>query len=429
MPYLPRLAAFAFLIFLLNACHQDTIPNEVPITAVDTTAVVTDPTLLYGFPVDSFQVTEKKVKWNESISDILSDYNIHHRQIFELANKAEGVYDVRRFKAGYKYTIISEGDSLNTARQMIFEPDNRSYVVFNLADSIYVDKVDFEVKTVEREIAGEVTSSVYQTIVDAGSSPILVNKLVDVFAWQVDFFRIPKGDKFKVIYEEERIGDKIVGIGKVKGAYFKHFDKEYYAIYYDQKGQSDYFDEEGNSLRKTFLRAPLNFTRISSRYSPRRFHPVQKRYKAHLGTDYAAPVGTPIRTVGDGVVLEARYGKYNGNFVKIKHNSNYTTQYLHMSKIARGIKPGQRVKQGQTIGFVGSTGLARGPHLCFRFWKNGRQVDALKVDLPPTEPIITKHLANFLHAKNVMLHRLDLLEWTTKKELVAGIAESVNTNE
>lgn len=426
MPYLPRFAAFFLLVFLLSACHQDTVPNEAPIAAVDTTAVVPEPTLLYGFPVDSFQITEKKVKWNESISDILSDFNIHHRQIFELANKAEGVYDVHRFKAGYKYTIISEGDSLNTARQMIFEPDNRSYVVFNLADSIYVTKVDHEVKIVEREIAGEVTSSVYQTIVDAGSSPILVNKLVDVFAWQVDFFRIPKGDKFKVIYEEERIGDKIVGIGKVKGAYFKHFDKEYHAIYYDQKGQSDYFDEEGNSLRKTFLRAPLNFTRISSRYSPRRFHPVQKRYKAHLGTDYAAPVGTPIRTVGDGVVLEARYGKYNGNFVKIKHNSNYTTQYLHMSKIARGIKPGQKVKQGQTIGYVGSTGLARGPHLCFRFWKNGRQVDALKVDLPPTEPIITKHLANFLHTKNVMLHRLNLIEWTPKKELVAGIAESVN---
>lgn len=427
MPHLQRFAASIFIVFLLNACHQESIPNEVPVTA-DTVALAPEPTLLYGFPIDSFQVVEKKVKWNESISDILSDFNIHHRQIFELANKAEGVYDVRRFKAGYKYTIISEGDSLNTARQMIFEPDNRSYVVFNLADSIYVTKHDYPVQVVEREISGEITSSVYQTILDAGSSPILVNKLVDVFAWQVDFFRVPKGDKFKVIYEEERIGDKIVGIGKVKGAYFKHFDKAYYAIYYDQKGQSDYFDEEGNSLRKTFLRAPLNFTRISSRYSPRRFHPVQKRYKAHLGTDYAAPVGTPIRTVGDGVVLEARFGKYNGNFVKIKHNSNYTTQYLHMSKIARGIKPGQKVKQGQTIGYVGSTGLARGPHLCFRFWKNGRQVDALKVDLPPTEPIITSHLANFLHTKNVMLHRLDLIAWEAKKELIAEVSEPIDDN-
>ena len=430
MQDLSRLSAFALLIVFFNACHQESVPNEVPVASVDTLALAPASSLLYGFPIDSFQVVEKKVKWNESISDILTEYNIHHRQIFELANKAQGVYDVRRFKAGYKYTIISEGDSLNTARQMIFEPDNRSYVVFNLADSIYVEKFDHPVQLIEREISGEVTSSVYQTIIDEGSSPILVNKLVDVFAWQVDFFRIPKGDKFKVIYEEERIGDKVVGIGKVKGAYFRHFDKEYYAINYDQQeGQSDYYDEEGNSLRKTFLRAPLNFTRISSRYSLRRFHPVQKRYKAHLGTDYAAPTGTPIRTVGDGVVLEATYGKYNGNYVKVKHNSNYTTQYLHMSKIARGIKPGQRVKQGQTIGYVGSTGLARGAHLCFRFWKNGRQVDALKVDLPPTEPIVGNHLANFLHTKNVILHRLELIDWPKKKELVAGISESMNTIE
>ncbi len=426
MPYLRSFAAF-LLVVLLYACQQESIPNEPPVEIADTLAI-TPPTLLYGFPIDSFQVAEEKVKWNQSISDILSDYNIHHRQIFELANKADGIYDVRKLKAGYKYTIISEGDSLNTARQMIFEPDNRSYVVFNIADSIFVQKVDYPIEVIEREISGEITSSVYQSILDAGSSPILVNKLVDVFAWQVDFFRVPKGDKFKVIYEEERIGEKIVGVGKVKGAYFNHYGRDYYAVYYDQKGQSDYFDEEGNSLRKTFLRAPLNFTRISSRYSPRRFHPVQKRYKAHLGTDYAAPVGTPIRTVGDGVVLEARYGKYNGNFVKIKHNSNYTTQYLHMSKIARGIRPGAHVKQGQTIGFVGSTGLARGPHLCFRFWKNGRQVDALKVDLPPTEPIVTTHLANFLHAKNVMLHRLDLIEWTEKKEMIAGLSKAVESN-
>lgn len=428
MQHLRSLAAFVILTAIIASCKQDPVPQQEVIIPVDTVATLPEPTLLYGFPIDSFDVVEKKVRWNESISDILSDYNIHHGQIFELANKAKSVYDVRRLKAGNKYTIIAQGDSLNTARQMIFEPDNRSYVVFNLADSIYVEKVDFPVEVIEREIAGEISSSVYQTILDEGASPILVNKLVDVFAWQVDFFRVPKGDMFKVVYEEERVGDKIVGVGKVKGAYFHHYDKDYYAIHYDQQGQSDYFDEEGNSLRKTFLRSPLNFTRISSRYTPRRFHPVLKRYKAHLGTDYAAPVGTPIRTVGDGVVIEARYGKYNGNFVKIKHNSNYTTQYLHMSKIARGIRPGQQVKQGQTIGYVGSTGLARGAHLCFRFWKNGRQVDALKVDLPPTEPIVAGHLANFLHTKNVMLHRLDLIEWHPKSELTAGISKTTDVN-
>ena len=411
---------------LLAACKQEVQPTEVEIpVVVDSVNTAIAPTLLYGFPIDSFQVEQRKVKWNQSISDILTRYNIHHTQIYELADKAKGIYDVRKFKAGYNYTIISERDSLQTARQMIFEPDNRSYVVFNLADSIYVERVNYPVQVVEREIAGEITSSVYQTILDANSSPVLASHLVDIFAWQVSFFHVQKGDKIKVIYEEERIGDKVVGIGKIKSAYFNHMSREYYALYYDQGGKSDYFDEEGNSMRKTFLRTPVDFkkTRITSRFSPRRFHPVQKRYKAHLGTDYAAPRGTPIRTVGDGVVLEARFGKYNGNYVKVRHNSNYTTQYLHMSRIARGMKPGTQVKQGQTIGYVGSTGLANGPHVCFRFWKNGRQVDALKVDLPPSEPIVTDHLANFLHQKNVMLHRLSLIDYPEKPELLVGIPE------
>ena len=213
----------------------------------------------------------------------------------------------------------------------------------------------------------------------------------------------------------------MVSVDRILGAYFKHFDKEYFAVYYNQEGQEDYFDEDGNSLRKTFLRAPLNYSRISSRYSPRRYHPVQKRYKAHLGTDYAAPVGTEIRSVGDGVILEAKYGQYNGNYVKVKHNSNYTTQYLHMSKIAKGIRPGVTVKQGQTIGYVGSTGLANGPHLCFRFWKNGIQVDALKVDLPPSEPIDPKKLKDFLHVKNVMINKLMKIKEDSAKPMLAQI--------
>lgn len=420
-----RLEALVFgVIFTLFGCQKE-VPNQEQTAASDTLQTAPEPTLLYGFPIDSFQVEQKKVRWNQSISDILTEYGIHHTQIYELANKAEGVYDVRKFKAGYQYTIISEKDSSNIARQMIFEPDNRSYVIFNLADSIYVEKVDFPVHVVEREIAGEIQSSVYQTILDLNSTPVLANYLVDIFAWQVSFFHVQKGDRIKVIYEEERIGDKVVGIGKIKGAYFEHLGKEYYALYYNQGGKSDYFDEEGNSMRKTFLRTPVDFkkTRITSRYSPRRFHPVQKRYKAHLGTDYAAPRGTPIRTVGDGVVVEARYGKYNGYYVKVRHNSNYTTQYLHMSKIAKGMRPGTNVKQGQTIGYVGSTGLANGPHVCFRFWKNGRQVDALKVDLPPSEPIVTEHLANFLHEKNVMLHRLSLVSWSEKPELLVSVPE------
>ncbi len=395
---------------LLIAASCDVVRNQDHKRAIQEYAkdsvTVMEPTFLHGFPVDSFGIVSNEVRWNESISDILQDYNIHHSVIYQLAAKAKGVFDVRKLKAGYPYTIIHEQDSLRTARQFFFEPDPTQVVVFNIADSVYVDKILNPVTTREKEIITDIRSSAYQAIVDEGGSPLLVNKLVDVFAWQVDFFHLDKKDRIKVIYEERSVGDEVVEIGRIKAAYFRHLGKDYYAFYYDQDGQSDYFDEDGNSLRKTFLRAPLNYNRISSRYSPRRFHPVLKRYKAHLGTDYAAPTGTPIRTVGDGVVIEATYGKYNGNYVKIRHNSNYTTQYLHMSKIARGVRPGVKVSQGQTIGYVGSTGLARGAHLCFRFWKNGRQVDALKVDLPPTEPILASERVNFLHDKNVMHYRL-----------------------
>ncbi|NQZ75781.1 MAG: peptidoglycan DD-metalloendopeptidase family protein [Ekhidna sp.] len=340
------------------------------------------PTLYYGYPIDSFGVVEGKVKWNQNLSEILSNYNVSFQEIHTLAQNSKDVYDVRKLKAGANYSIIHDKDSLKTARQFIFEPSATEYVVYNLVDTIYAEVAQKPIQVSERVLAAEINSSLYNAIIDQGGSPVVVNKLVDVFAWQVDFFRIAKGDKFKVIYEEESVDGKVVGVRSIKGAYFEHWTKPYYAIPFEISGKAEFFDENGNSLRKTLLRAPLNYTRISSRYSLRRFHPVQKRYKAHLGTDYAAPTGTPIRTVGDGVVLEAKYHGGNGNYVKIKHNSNYTTQYLHMSKIAKGIRPGVRVKQGQNIGFVGSTGLANGPHLCYRFWKNGKQVDALKVDIP-----------------------------------------------
>ncbi len=240
-----------------------------------------------------------------------------------------------------------------------------------------------------------------------GFGPLLTNVLVDIFAWQVDFFRIQKGDLFKVILEEQVIDGEMVGIQRVVAAYFEHYDVPYYAIHFDQEGENEYFDENGSSLRKAFLKAPLNYYRIRSRFSLKRFHPVLKRYKAHLGTDYVADTGTPIRTVGDGVITEATYKRNNGNYVKIRHNSTYSTQYLHMSKIASGIRPGVKVTQGQTIGYVGSTGLATGPHLCFRFWQNGRQVNPMSVELPPSRPIKENYQLAFFHLRDEMVSRLD----------------------
>jgi len=370
-----------------------------------------EPKKLYGVVVDSMVVIEDKIKRNQNISEILSNYNISSESIYKLAKASKEVFDVRKIAANKKYTLICTPDSMKTARAMIYEHNPVEYVVFNLLDSITVEKKAKEITIEEKSISGTIESSLAVTMNELGLSPQLTNDFVDVFAWQIDFFRLQKGDRFKLIYEDHMVDGKSVAIGDIKAIYFEHFGNPYYAYHFDQGSGIDYFDEKGNSLRKALLKYPLKFTRISSRYSGRRYHPVQKRYKAHRGTDFAAPRGTPIRSVGDGIVLEARYSKYNGNYVKIRHNATYTTQYLHMSKIASGLKPGQRVKQEQTIGYVGSTGLATGNHLCYRFWKNGVQIDALKVDLPPSEPIAEENRDDFKIGIEVLKEKLDKIEF------------------
>ena len=356
--------------------------------------------------MDSLLVIESKVRRNQNLAEILTDYNVPPSDINQLAIKSKGVFDLRKIGVNKKYTVICELDSQKTARLLVYEPNPVEFVVFNLHDSINVFKGLREIDTVERTLNGIITNSLYEEMMAQNASPQLVNDMVDVFGWQIDFFRIQKGDRFKLIFEETYVEGTSVGLGRILGAYFEHFDNKYYAVRFDQGNGEDFFDEEGNSLRKAFLRSPIQYTRISSRYSGRRYHPVLKRYKSHLGTDYVARKGTPIRSVGDGIIEKAHYGKYNGNFVKVKHNGTYSTQYLHMHKVATGIRPGVRVKMGQTIGYVGNTGLATGNHVCYRFWKNGIQVDALKVYIPPSEPIAEENLAEYTLHKDKVMGRL-----------------------
>ncbi len=377
-----------------------------------------EPEVLYGIVVDSLNVVEGKFKRNQNISEILSQYNISQQKIFDLANASKKVFDVRKIKANNKYVIIHNGDSLKTAKALIYEPSKVEYVVFNLDDSVTVEYHKKQVKIIEKTAIGVIEKSLALSMTELGLSPQLTNDFADVFAWQVDFFKLFPGDKFKVIYEEEVVDGETVGLGKIVGAYFQHHNQSNYAVYFDQGNGADYFDEEGKSLRKQLLKFPLSFTRISSRYTRRRYHPIIQRYRAHLGTDFAAPHGTPIRSVGEGTVTEARYSKYNGNYVKIKHNGIYSTQYLHMLKIARGIRPGVKVKKGQNIGYVGKTGLARGNHLCFRFWKNGVQVDALRIQIPPSEPITKENLATFNEGKINVIERLKKLKFPDEKGLL-----------
>ena len=363
---------------------------------------------LYGINIDSMFVETKKIKWGESFSDILFKSGIDNKIIFDAINKSKNIFNLKTLKKGKEYKLLSYFDKKKPA-YFIYEPDLFSAIVYSLQDSIFVDKRIKPIHLKEKVVYGSIESSLYETI-EKNKFPLdLVYLLVDVFAWQVDFYKINKGDKFKVVYLEEIIDNKVIGIKEIKAAYFYHDNKDYYAFKYDQGKGIDYFDEKGNNLRKTFLRSPLNFSRISSRYSKKRFHPVLKRYKSHLGTDYAAPRGTPIRTVADGIVTEAKRNRGNGIYVKIKHNNKYSTQYLHMSKFAKKIKKGVRVAQGQTIGYVGSTGLATGPHVCFRFWKNGIQVDPYKQnDLPPGESISKIHHDTFEYIRIKYLEKMNI---------------------
>lgn len=414
--------AFYFLLPFLNDSQQ--IASQEVVPAQDSTIVANEPVepkMLYGLVIDSMVVIEDKIKRNQNISEILSKHNISSEAIFKLANLSREVFDVRKIAANKKYTLICDQDSLKTAKAFVYEHNPLEYVVFNLRDSISVEKKQREVKIVEKGVSGVIESNLSLTMSALGLPHQLTNDFVDVFAWQLDFFRLQKGDKFKVIFEDKIVDGQSVGIGAIKAIYFQHFGNDYYAFHFDQGSGTDYFDEQGNSLRKALLRYPLEFTRISSRYSGNRYHPVQKRWKAHKGTDFAAPKGTPIRSVGDGIVVEAQYKSANGNYVKIKHNSTYTTQYLHMSKIASGVKPGTRVRQNQTIGYVGSTGLATGNHLCYRFWKNGVQIDALAVDLPPSEPIDKDKMMDYSIKRNVLINKLDQIEFAQTEPVMASV--------
>jgi len=380
------------------------------------TVNIKSPNVLYGMVVDNLTVIEDKIKRNERLGDILEAYNVPANIIHQVSQLSRNVFDVRKIAPNKKYTLICGQDSLKTAKALVYEPNQIDYIVFRFEDTLWVDVCQRDVVILEKTMAGEIQSNLSETIEDLGISHELTNKFVDIFGWQVDFQRLQKGDKFKLIYEEAQVEGVSVGIKQINGIYFEHSGSPYYAFPFDQGEGLDYFDDEGKSLRKALLKYPIEFTRISSRYTMNRFHPVQKRWKAHLGTDFAAPTGTPIRSVGDGIIEEAQYKSNNGNYVKIRHNGTYTTQYLHMSRIAEGVRAGTKIKQGQTIGYVGSTGLATGPHLCYRFWKNGVQVDALRVELPPSQPVKKDQMEAFDQVRQELTKKLDAIQLSNKPQ-------------
>ena len=341
----------------------------------------------YGIIVDSLEVIRDNVKRNEFLADILLRYDIDYNLIDQIARSPRDVFDVKKIRAGYPYSVIRSLDSLQNTYYFIYEQSPTEYVVFDLRDTLIIYKGEKELERRLTFSSGIISSSLWNTLVDNGADPNLANELSEIYAWTIDFFGIQKGDNFRVIFEELYVEDEYIGLGKVIAANFNHIGHDYYACFFEQDTTGDYYDDEGGSMRRTFLKAPLRYRRISSGFSYSRMHPVLKYRRPHLGVDYAAPTGTPVLAVGDGVVTFASYTKQGGHTVKIKHNGTYSTAYCHFSGYGKGIKQGVHVTQGQVIGYVGTTGLSTGPHLDFRFYRNGKALDPLKVKSPPAKPV------------------------------------------
>jgi murein DD-endopeptidase MepM/ murein hydrolase activator NlpD len=375
--------------------HQEYVPDPVAAAVEDTVPLPPD---AYGIPMAGYVLEHGAVRSGETFGGLLSARGVDQNVIHGLVELALPNFDVRRLRAGHPYAFIFDEDNILSPEYFVYEEDPVKYLVFHLHGDIGVRVGERPVHVEEKSIACTVNGALYNDLAKAGADPILAMKLADLFAWTVDFYRIQKDDLFSVVYREKSVDGEPYGTPEIVGARYISGSvvKEAY-LFKQEDGTAQYFDDQGKSLKKAFLQAPLKFSRITSGFSGKRLHPVQKVMKAHLGTDYAAPYGTPILAVGDGIVEKAGRTGGNGNFVKIRHNGTYSTQYLHMRKIL--VKEGAAVQQGQVIGEVGSTGLATGPHVCFRFWKNGVQVDHRKEELPNTQPLAEELMPAFNASK------------------------------
>ena len=375
---------FIFLIIVLLTFSCGEKENETKIEVVKEKIIKE-----FGFTLNNFNVKKDTIESGDSFGLILEKNNLFYPKIYNIVQETKKVFDIRKINVGRPYTILSSKDSLNQPLIFIYQPNAIDYLVVSLGDSLWAEKKQKEIKLKEFEAMGSIKSSLAETMQELNLSPLLTNELSEIYAWNIDFFRLEKGDNFKIQYTSRYVDDSIyIGLNRIHNAFFEHRGKPFYAIEFETdsiRGMFEYFDDKGKNLRRAFLLSPVQFSRISSRYNLRRKIAYYGRVRPHYGTDFAAPVGTPIRSTADGRVVKSGYTKGNGYYVTVSHNSTYSTQYLHMKK--RGLKVGTYVKQGDKIGEVGMTGFTSGPHVCYRFWKNGRQVDPLKQKLPEAKPI------------------------------------------
>lgn len=372
-----------------------------------------EPVLLFNIPVDSFTVVPGKVRSGQNLSDILTGKGISMTKVDEISKKSVLTFDVRKMKVDNLYYFFMNRKVPSKVEYFIYEINPVDYVVYQLKDSLRIYREKKPIITQMKTASGVISSSLWNTLEEQALDPNIAMSLADIYQWTIDFYGLQKGDKFKVMFEENYVYGKSIGIGRIFAAEFFHRNETFYAFRFTQDNEDAFFDDKGQSLKKAFLKSPLKFSRISSKFSASRFHPVLKIYRPHFGVDYAAPTGTPVMSIGDGTVIAKAYqAAGGGNFLKIKHNSVYTTSYMHLSGYAPGISAGAHVRQGQVIGYVGATGLASGPHLDFRVFFNGSPMDPLKVKSEPGLPVDKKYMQNYtVHRDSMMVNLKKIREF------------------
>ncbi|MCX7875686.1 MAG: peptidoglycan DD-metalloendopeptidase family protein [Melioribacteraceae bacterium] len=393
--FIKTLLKLIFLVVIIFSCKKEKIEVQKEIQP--------NP---FQLEIDDLISIKDTIKQSETISDILIPHNVSLQLIHELEKKSLNIFPLRKFKAGNEIYIYAKWDSVETLKYLVYPIDEINYVVYDLRDSIkiYKKQIPHYIKT--ELVQFKIEEGLILDLKKLNLDTEIGFTTADIYESKIDFTTLQPDDEFKILVEQYYVDNKPVKLSKVVAAQIKYKNKDYYAFLYEKENKNSYYDETGKSMQGMFLTAPIKFRyRITSKFSRNRFHPVLLRNKAHLGTDYAAAHGTPIQSTANGIVVEASYTSGNGYYVKIKHNATYTTQYLHMSKFAAGIRKGVKVSQGQTIGYVGSSGLATGPHVCYRFWKNGKQVDPFREKGQSSEPLNKKYLSDYLKYKDEIIKK------------------------
>jgi len=407
------------LLSIFISCKQ--VQTDKEVSAVEDIVISNELSTdkQFGFNLEDYLVVRDTVKRGDSFGELMIKNKVDYPKIAKVSEDYRDTFDVRKIRVGKPYLILKSKDTTEGAQVFIYQNDLINYTVVDFRDSVLAYKDRKQVKYVQKEAAGIIETSLSEAILDQGIDYNVTNDLSEIYAWTIDFFRLQKGDKFKVIYKEKYINDTIyAGAEPIESAYFEHNGTPLYAFAYESdslKNIVDYFDDEANNLRRTFLRAPVKFSRISSRYNlKRKIRYYGYKVRPHRGTDYAAPVGTPIMATADGTVTESTRKGGNGKYVKIRHNGTYSTQYLHMRK--QKVKRGEFVRQGDVIGWVGMTGNTGGPHVCYRFWKNGRQVDPFREKLPAAEPLPEEVRLDYFNFISPQKAQLDCIEFPVKSD-------------